>query len=83
MEERHHIKSMKKSKSKKQFEVTQMVKEINSKFTLPDRVAIYCGDFRDSGILTKIPDGSVSLIILDPPYAEEYWHFYKLCPISL
>ena len=25
--------------AKKQFEVTQMVKEINSKFTLPDRVA--------------------------------------------
>ena len=43
-----------------------MAKEINSKFTLLDRVAIYCGDFRNPDILTKIPDGSVSLIILDP-----------------
>ena len=39
-----------------------------------------CGDFRDPAILTKIPDGSVSLIILDPPYAEEYWHLYEALP---
>ena len=31
-------------------------------------------------IITKIPDGSVSLIILDPPYAEEYWHLYEALP---
>ena len=36
-----------------------------------------------SGILTilaKIPDGSVSLILLDPPYAKEYWYLYEALP---
>jgi hypothetical protein len=47
---------------------------------LPDQATIYCGDFRDSAILAKIPDGSVSLILLDPPYAEEFWYLYEALP---
>jgi hypothetical protein len=47
---------------------------------LPDQATIYCGDFRDPVILTKIPDCSVSLILLDPPYAEEYWNLYEALP---
>ena len=31
-------------------------------------------------ILAKIPDGSISLILLDPPYAEEYWYLYEALP---
>jgi 16S rRNA G966 N2-methylase RsmD len=54
--------------------------QINSNFSLQDGATIYCGDFRDPAILTKIPNGSVSLIILDPPYAEEYWDLYAALP---
>ena len=63
--------------AKKHDEKIEQAKEINSRFSLPDKATIYCGDFRDPAILALIPDGSVSLIILDPPYAEEYWHLYK------
>lgn len=55
--------------AEKQRLLIQRAKFINSKYLLPDHATIYCGDFRDSAILAKIPDGSVSLILLDPPYA--------------
>jgi hypothetical protein len=66
--------------AKRQKEIIQQSIQINSKFSLPDGVTIYYGDFRDPAILTKIPNGSVSLIILDPPYAEEYWYLYAALP---
>jgi DNA modification methylase len=47
---------------------------------LSDQATIYCGDFRDPTILAKIPDGCVSLILIDPPYAEEYWYLYEALP---
>ena len=53
---------------------------INSRFQIPDGITIYCGDFRDPAILAKIPDGSISLILLDPLYAKEYWYLYEALP---
>ena len=53
---------------------------INSRFQIPNGITIYCGDFRDPAILAKIPDGSISLILLDPLYAEEYWYLYEALP---
>jgi hypothetical protein len=61
-------------------EIIRQAKKINSRFSLPNRATIYCGDFRDPAILAQIPDGSMSLIILDPPYAEEYWNLYRALP---
>lgn len=58
----------------------QQAKFINSKYLLPGQVTTYCGDFRDPTILANIPDGSVSLILLDPPYAEEYCYLYEALP---
>jgi ParB/Sulfiredoxin domain len=67
--------------ARRQKEIIQQSIQINSKFSLPDGVTIYCGDFRDLAILAKIPNGSVSLVILDPPYAEEYWDLYEALPL--
>ena len=70
--------------AKKQENIIQQSLQINSKFPFPDQATIYCGDFRDPAILAKIPDNSISLIILDPPYAEEYWYLYEaLSPIAI
>jgi 16S rRNA G966 N2-methylase RsmD len=66
--------------ARRQDKIIQQSIQINSKFSLPNGVTIHCGDFRNPAILTKIPNGSVSLIILDPPYAEEYWYLYKALP---
>ena len=66
--------------AKKREKLVQQSIGINSKFQIPDGATIYCGDFRDPLILAKIPDGSVSLILLDPPYAEEYWYLYEAIP---
>ena len=66
--------------AEKQRQLIQQAIFINSKFEIPDGATIYCGDFRDPAILAKIPDGSVSLILLDPPYAEEYWYLYEALP---
>ena len=66
--------------AEKQRLLIQQAKFINSKYLLPDQATIYCGDFRDPAILAKIPDGSVSLILLDPIYAEEYWYLYEALP---
>ena len=60
--------------------VIQQAKFINSKYLLPEQASIYCGDFRDPAILAKILDSSVSLILLDPPYAEKYWYLYEALP---
>jgi hypothetical protein len=66
--------------AEKQRQSIQQAKFINSKYLLPDQATIYCGDFRDPAILAKIPDGSASLILLDPFYAEEYWYLYEALP---
>lgn len=39
------------------------------------RVALYHGDFREQ--LTRIPDGSVDLIITDPPYPAEFIYLFS------
>ena len=66
--------------AEKREKLTQQCIRINSKFQIPDGATIYCGDFRDPTILAKIPDGSVSLILLDPPYPEKYWYLYEALP---
>ena len=66
--------------AKKQEKLAQQSIGINAKFQIPDGVTIYCSDFRDPLILAKIPDGSISLILLDPPYAEEFWYLYEAIP---
>ena len=66
--------------AEKREKLAQQCIRINSKFQIPDGATIYCGDFRDPTILAKIPDGSVSLILLDPPYPEKYWYLYEALP---
>lgn len=66
--------------SKKQANIIQQSLKLNSKFSLPDQATIYCGDFRDANILAKIPDGSISLMLLDPVYGQESWYLYEPIP---
>ena len=66
--------------AEKQRRAIQQARFINSKYPLPDQVTIYCRDFRDPAILAKIPNNSVSLMLLDPPYAQEYWCLYEALP---
>ena len=66
--------------AKSQENIIRQSLQVNSKFPLSDQATIYCGDFRDPAILAKIPDGSVSLILLDPLYANKYWSLYEAIP---
>ena len=78
MEPRDLFKKMKAAKMREK--LVQQSIGINSRFQIPNGITIYCGDFRDPAILAKIPDGSISLILLDPLYAEEYWYLYEALP---
>jgi len=50
--------------------------EKHSSATLPDDVTLICGDIEEE--LPKLPDGSVDVIITDPPYPKEYLDLYGI-----
>lgn len=48
----------------------------SSEVKLPDDCQIYHGDFRNPEILKRIPDNSIDLLFVDPPYNEDSLPLY-------
>ena len=61
-------------KERQDAERAELARAVTSDSDLPAGIAVWTGDFRELG--AKIPDGSVSLIFTDPPYAEKFIPLY-------